>query len=422
MRRLTRRIITVGTVRSYAQQPLGHGPFQLGKALRLVQDLPSATDAITRVSVALGLSEPPSMDKLTMVIKEIDNKWDYDNHIKFNNAFLENIQVVPKEFVLEHCQHIDQLGKFFSYNKPLTINIKFIEQLISKGANIAYFMKSVNEINQSIRIDGKIDPDLLELQFTYLHANNSTASVGVMVHIPEYIRADYINDNQFIDRYMKYFNKIDWIYIVNVRKEDREFIRRHWDKLDHSFYFQQCNKFTYDAVKQVMEDGYIDELTPDIWESVLQKVEKDGQLELLYELCGSKIQFPLIHFEGDINIYVPYIPGIESIRNDTVPKLFDRDAKRSLCGVFPKSSNMSNEILKPLGMVYNDNPTCLDDHVSNIVTTIMATYALSVSGRPLFNFKGSTQTQCSNTLKRVLPIYLNNRKQKTVENITTTKD
>jgi len=357
-----------------------------------------------------------------MVIKEIDNKWDYDNHIKFNNAFLENIQVVPKEFVLEHCQHIDQLGKFFSYNKPLTINIKFIEQLISKGANIAYFMRSVNEINQSIRIDGKIDPDLLELQFTYLHANNSSSSVGVMVYIPEYIRADYINDNQFIDRYMKYFNKIDWIYVVNVRKEDREFIRRHWDKLDHPFYFQQCNKFTYDAVKQVMEDGYIDELTPDIWESVLQKVEKDGQLELLYELCGSKIQFPLIHFEGDINIYVPYIPGIESIRNDTVPKLFDRDAKRSLCGIFPKSSNMLTEILKPLGMVYNDNPTCSDDHVSNMVTSIMATYALSVSGKPLFDFKRSTQIQCSNTLKRVLPLYLNNHKQNSAENITSKKD
>jgi hypothetical protein len=411
MRRLTRGVSRFGSIRGYTQQPSGQGPFQLGKALRLVQELPSPTDAISRVSVALGLTEPPSMDKLTSVIKEIDNKWDYDAHVKFNKALLENIQVVTKEFILEQCQHTDHLGKFFSYNKHLAINIDFIKQLIDKGANIAYFIRSVNEINQSIRVDGKIDPSLLEIQFKHLHANKS--SVGVMGYVPEYIRSEYIFDDQFIERYMGYFSKVDWMYIADVRKADGEFIKSYWKYIDHPYYFQQCDKFTYDAVKQVLEDGYIDELTPEIWDTVLKRVEKDGQLELLYELCGSKIHFPMMTFEGDIDIHIAHIPSIDSIRDDTLFRIFDKgaDNKVSLCQVAPDCFDKLNDLLKPLGMAYISDPITPTDYIDNMVTAIMATYALSLSGKAMIGFKTSTQTQCSNTLKRVLPLYLNRSKK-----------
>lgn len=392
----------------------------IDKALKLVNHIPSPFETFNKVGIALGISEEPSLEKIFDIVKKIDNKWDYDAHVKFNDVFLYNIRCVTKEFVLEYCKYINQLGKFFIHNKALATNVDFIKKLVENGAEIAHFMKTVNDINYSLRVDGKIDPELLEFQFTYL--KNDKRSIGILGYLPENMKEQYISDNTFIEKYFTYFEKNDWKYIVSIRKDDKEFIKKYWSNIDHVHYFQQCNSFTYDAVKQVVNDGYINELTAETWILILYQIEKDNMLDELYNLCGSSIIFPEMIFEGNININVSYIPNIENISDITLSNIFNRSINdKPLCTVSSECSKILNEKLKQFKMNFNENASGTYTHVENMIVAIMATYIIPLSAKNINGFKITSQMQCSNTLKRIFPIYFNNQGYKTIESVVSSK-
>ena len=99
-------------------------------------------------------------------VKEEDLENGYSERNAFNAFIKNNMQLITKDYLLEFCDHINDISQCFEHHREFAMDVEFVEKLMNKSWFRPEFLKTVNRIRFEEN-NGKIDAKFLEMQFKH---------------------------------------------------------------------------------------------------------------------------------------------------------------------------------------------------------------------------------------------------------------